>query len=55
MRVYLYTFTYKGETVTCRITARNKHIANKVARQRELTWRLAIDARERDASCQTSP
>lgn len=45
MRHYDYTFTYKGQTVTIRITARNKHVANTVARQRELTWRAAIDAR----------
>jgi hypothetical protein len=45
MTIYHYTFTYKNHTVTIRITARNKHVANKVARQRELTWRAAIDAR----------
>lgn len=45
MGVYLYTFTYRGHAVTYRITAPNKHRANRIAKQQEMAWRKAIEAR----------
>jgi hypothetical protein len=45
MGVYHYTFTYKGHTVEYRLVARNKHVANRLARQQERAWRLAVDLR----------
>lgn len=50
MPLYLFIFTYKSYTVEYHIMARNKHVANQIARQQERAWRTAIDARERDAS-----
>jgi len=44
MGVYVYTFTHRGMTVTYRITARTQHAADQIARARERTWRLAVDA-----------
>lgn len=44
MRVYLYTFTHRGMTVTYRITARTQRSADQIARVRERAWRLAVDA-----------
>ena len=43
MSIYLYTFTYRAMTVTYRIMARNKHVANRLARQQERAWRLAVE------------
>ena len=43
MGVYHYTFTYKGHAVTYVIMARNKHVANRLARQQERAWRLAVE------------
>ena len=45
MSVYLYTFTYAGETVDYRIMARNKHVANRIARVQERAWRTAVACR----------
>jgi hypothetical protein len=45
MGVYWYNFHYLGHTVTYRIVARNKHVANRLARQQERAWRLAVDLR----------
>jgi hypothetical protein len=50
MSTYHYTFTHIGHAVTYRIMARNKHIANRFARQQERAWRLAIDAREQEGA-----
>jgi hypothetical protein len=50
MNLYTYNFMYKGHAVTYTIMARNKHIANRIARQQERAWRLAIDALEEHAS-----
>lgn len=44
MGVYTYTFTHRGMTVTYRITARTQHRADQIAREREQSWRLAVDA-----------
>ena len=44
MRTYLFTFTYAGQTVEYRIMARNKQVANTLARARARAWRSAIDA-----------
>jgi len=50
MGLYVYTFTYRGHAVTYTIMARNKHVANRFARQQERAWRLAIDALEEQSS-----
>lgn len=53
MTVSLYTFTYLGHAVTYRVMARNKHVANHIARQQERVWRAAIDRQEEHASCRS--
>jgi hypothetical protein len=50
MSVYHYTFTHLGHAVTYRIMARNKHVANRFARQQERAWRLAIKLRLKELS-----
>lgn len=43
MASFLYTFTYKGHTVEYRIMAPSKSLANRIARQQERAWRLAVE------------
>lgn len=43
MALFLFTFTYKGFTVEYRITAPSKSLANRIARQQERAWRLAVE------------
>lgn len=43
MGVYLFSFSHRGFTVTYRITARTQRAANRIATDRERTWRLAVD------------
>jgi hypothetical protein len=43
MRLYLFTFSHRGYTVTSRIMARSAYRASRIARERERTWRLAVD------------
>jgi uncharacterized protein (DUF2384 family) len=50
MRTYFYTFIYQGQAVTYRIMARNKNVANRIARVQERTWRLAVDVYQREQS-----
>jgi len=50
MGVYHYTFTYQGHAVDYRIMARNKNVANQIARQQERAWRLAIEALSQEMS-----
>ena len=44
MSIYHFSFSHKGFTVTYRIMARSQHRANQIAKDRERSWRLAVDA-----------
>lgn len=48
MQWYTYTFTYQGFEVTYRIMARNKHVANRYAKEQARCWRHAIDQQKED-------
>ena len=50
METYTFTFTYRGHVVTYTIMAQNKRVANRLARERERLWRLAIDATMKEQS-----
>jgi hypothetical protein len=45
---YTDVFTHAGYSVEYIIMARNKTVANTIARARERAWRAAIDARREE-------